>query len=149
MSRLLPRTLGRFLATAPLLLTLAACSDPLEVEPPFVELRTDRESYQVGDTAVLSLINHHPLLTVRFGPGCTFLPEVLAEGDWVVTGGPYACPLVFRFEEIGPGRTVERPFIIDESRFPPDGEYRWTGWFWIRSSKSVDQRSSNVFIVEE
>jgi hypothetical protein len=114
------------LSVASFCVVAGACSDPLSPELA-IEIRTDRESYALGESGVAMITNHSDEpLTV---PWCGYRAEFRVESEWVVRYDSYVCTLQ-GIAPIQPGETRAHAFTVAGSRFPEPGEYRVRTSVW-------------------
>jgi hypothetical protein len=100
---------------------LAACADPVVVEPQQITLRTDQGEYVTGEIGRLVLENLGPRgLRVSF---CQPLIERKHEGEWQSAGRIMeACTM--ELSPVQAGDSAERRFEIRPEFFTSEGEYR-------------------------
>jgi hypothetical protein len=100
------------LGIAVLYAALAACVSPTANEPQVVELRTDRSSYVVGDTARLTLTNQGPHAVYATLSVCNLNVERSVGDSWESAGGfNVACVQVFG-RRLEPGASTEQEIKI-------------------------------------
>lgn len=101
-----------------------ACSDPLlpEATGASIEARTDRESYALGETGLISIANHYPRpLTVDW---CIHITVRREFGEWVATGPSAICTAI-GIAPVRSGETRVEQFTVGGPLFPGSGEYRF------------------------
>ena len=115
------------LGIAVLYAALAACASPTANEPQVVELRTDRSSYVLGDTARLTLTNLGPHAVYASLSACNMNVERWLGNTWESAGWfAEVCIMESNNQIVQPGDSGARGFKAVAPPFSPlGGEYRF------------------------
>jgi hypothetical protein len=126
---------------------LLSCAAPTDNELPAVELLTDRTTYVMGDSAVLTLTNHsrHSIIGDL---GCGETIQRMEGTSWESVGNfPEVC-LVQWVNPLGPGDSDVRGFEVVPPAFASAGQYRIQVPAWDPKRQQSFVVSSDPFTVE-
>ena len=104
-------------------IVLLSCATPTENELPSVDLLTDRTTYAMGDSGVLSLTNRsaNPILgDLR----CGVAIQRMVATSWESVGGLPGWCIMEDVDTLDASASVERGFELAAPAFASAGEYR-------------------------
>ena len=130
------------------LLLVVGCGDGLGPDNPRVDFRTDREAYTLGQEGVLSLTNRHVGRLSHGRSLCPVLIERRAEGGWeeVLGTGEQVCVAVLMY--LNPGETYTVSFLVLESLYEPDEEYRFGAFLGDERTGTGVVKYTNAFTIQ-